>query len=121
MSWTKATASNALKKFKDENVNDPTFGISESSAFKNGEFTISTVINCKGLKIEAQSSEASEDEAKSAVSVILAYKLTAAGLIETNSPPPKIKVELFLFYKITLSPTRKRRKNISRISDKLTS
>lgn len=91
VSWTKATASNALKKFKDENVNDPTFGISESSAFKNGEFTISTVINCKGLKIEAQSSEASEDEAKSAVSVILAYKLTAAGLIETNSPPPKIK------------------------------
>jgi len=97
VTWTKTTAGNALKKFKEENVEDPTFGISESSAFKNGEFTISTVINCKGLKIEAQSSDASEDEAKSAVSVILAYKLTAAGLIETNSPAPKSKGGL-LFY-----------------------
>ena len=102
--WTRATAGNRLKKFKEDNAGDNTFGISESSAFKNGQFTISTVINCKGLKIEAQASEISEEEAKTAVAVILANKLTTAGLIDSNTPVSKNKVRIGIQFIFLVEP-----------------
>lgn len=89
--WTKAAAVARLKKFREDHSGEANFGVSESSSFLNGAYTVTSVIDCNGMKFDATVSENKEEDAKSSVALALAVKLFDAGMIEANTPATEAK------------------------------